>query len=42
VRLAAASYVTKDITKPGDYGGFPAVPLHEWQRQVASRSQTMK
>ena len=25
VRLAAASCVTKDINKPGDYGGFPAV-----------------
>ncbi|XP_048447018.1 uncharacterized protein LOC103933001 isoform X1 [Pyrus x bretschneideri] len=27
--LAATSYVTKDITGPGDYGGFPAVHLHE-------------
>ncbi|KAJ0921096.1 putative UDP-3-O-(3-hydroxymyristoyl)glucosamine N-acyltransferase [Helianthus annuus] len=42
VRLAAASCVTKDITKPGDYGGFPAVPIREWRRQVASRSQTLK
>ncbi|GKB36516.1 probable UDP-3-O-acylglucosamine N-acyltransferase 2, mitochondrial [Tanacetum coccineum] len=42
VRLAAASCVTKDITKPGDYGGFPAVPIREWRRQVASRSQTVK
>ncbi|KAD7476892.1 hypothetical protein E3N88_00028 [Mikania micrantha] len=25
VRLAAASCVTKDIFKPGDYGGFPAM-----------------
>lgn len=25
VRLAATSCVTKDITEPGDYGGFPAV-----------------
>nr|GEW46768.1 probable UDP-3-O-acylglucosamine N-acyltransferase 2, mitochondrial [Tanacetum cinerariifolium] len=33
VRLAAASCVTKDITKPGDYGGFPAVPIREWRRQ---------
>ncbi|KAB2601045.1 UDP-3-O-acylglucosamine N-acyltransferase 2 [Pyrus ussuriensis x Pyrus communis] len=30
LRLAATSYVTKDITGPGDYGGFPAVHLHEW------------
>ncbi|PON85328.1 UDP-3-O-[3-hydroxymyristoyl] glucosamine N-acyltransferase LpxD [Trema orientale] len=34
VRLAGASSVTKDITEPGDYGGFPAVPIHEWRRQV--------
>ncbi|PWA22614.1 trimeric LpxA-like enzymes superfamily protein [Artemisia annua] len=42
VRLAAASCVTKDINKPGDYGGFPAVPIREWRRQVASRCQTVK
>ncbi|KAL4188302.1 hypothetical protein AMTRI_Chr08g159360 [Amborella trichopoda] len=36
VRFAANSCVTKDITEPGDYGGFPAVPIHEWRRQVAS------
>ncbi|XP_076942037.1 putative UDP-3-O-acylglucosamine N-acyltransferase 2, mitochondrial [Bidens hawaiensis] len=42
VRLAAASCVTKDITKPGDYGGFPAAPIREWRRQVASRCQTSK
>uniref|UniRef100_A0A2P2KIM0 Uncharacterized protein n=1 Tax=Rhizophora mucronata TaxID=61149 RepID=A0A2P2KIM0_RHIMU len=35
VRLAANSCVTKDISKHGDYGGFPAAPIHEWQRQVA-------
>ncbi|XVF25973.1 hypothetical protein REPUB_Repub13aG0260200 [Reevesia pubescens] len=28
VRLAANSCVTKDIREPGDYGGFPAVPIH--------------
>lgn len=27
VRLAASSCVTKGITKPGDYGGFPAVRI---------------
>ncbi|KVH97394.1 Bacterial transferase hexapeptide repeat-containing protein [Cynara cardunculus var. scolymus] len=42
VRLAAASCVTKDINKPGDYGGFPAVPIHEWRRQVANRCRTSK
>ncbi|WCJ20311.1 UDP-3-O-acylglucosamine N-acyltransferase [Euphorbia peplus] len=36
VRLAANSCVTKDIREPGDYGGFPAVPVHEWRRQVAT------
>lgn len=35
VRLAANSCVTKDIVEPGDYGGFPAVPIHEWRRQSA-------
>lgn len=40
VRLAANSCVTKDINEPGDYGGFPAVPIHKWRRQVASRSRT--
>lgn len=42
VRLAANSCVTKDIREPGDYGGFPAVPIHEWRRQVASRSRISK
>ncbi|XP_022777392.1 probable UDP-3-O-acylglucosamine N-acyltransferase 2, mitochondrial isoform X2 [Durio zibethinus] len=35
VRLAANSCVTKDIREPGDYGGFPAVPIHVWRRQIA-------
>ncbi|KAH7545809.1 hypothetical protein FEM48_Zijuj01G0133200 [Ziziphus jujuba var. spinosa] len=34
-RLAANSCVTKDIKEPGNYGGFPAVPIHEWRRQIA-------
>ncbi|XAR53754.1 UDP-3-O-(3-hydroxymyristoyl)glucosamine N-acyltransferase [Bertholletia excelsa] len=42
VRLAANSCVTKSINEPGDYGGFPAVPIHEWRRQVASRNRIMK
>lgn len=29
VRLAANSSVTKDITEPGDYGGFPAVRIKD-------------
>ncbi|PKA53530.1 putative UDP-3-O-acylglucosamine N-acyltransferase 2, mitochondrial [Apostasia shenzhenica] len=36
VRLAAKSCVTKDIVEPGDYGGFPAVSIHQWRRQSAS------
>lgn len=36
VRLAANSSVTKDIQEPGDYGGFPAVPINEWRRQTAN------
>ncbi|KAF7840674.1 putative UDP-3-O-acylglucosamine N-acyltransferase 2, mitochondrial [Senna tora] len=40
VRLAATSCVTKDIKEPGDYGGFPAVSIHKWRRQVASSIRT--
>ncbi|KAH1156858.1 hypothetical protein GYH30_029599, partial [Glycine max] len=36
-----ASCVTKDIKEPGDYGGFPAVLIHQWRIQVASRCQTL-
>ncbi|CAN6471931.1 unnamed protein product [Victoria cruziana] len=35
VRLAANSCVTKNINEPGDYGGFPAVPMKEWRKQIA-------
>ncbi|KAJ4976718.1 hypothetical protein NE237_001824 [Protea cynaroides] len=42
VRLAANSCVTKDISVPGDYGGFPAVPIHEWRRQVATHRLIVK
>ncbi|KAF8409500.1 hypothetical protein HHK36_005576 [Tetracentron sinense] len=42
VRLAANSCVTKDISEPGDFGGFPAVPVHEWHRQVATCRWIMK
>ncbi|RZC46266.1 hypothetical protein C5167_039214 [Papaver somniferum] len=42
VRLAANSCVTKDIREPGDYGGFPAVPVREWRRQVASQRLNLK
>jgi UDP-3-O-[3-hydroxymyristoyl] glucosamine N-acyltransferase len=32
VMIAAKSGVTKSITKPGKYGGFTAVPLHQFNR----------
>ncbi|CAN4092104.1 unnamed protein product [Withania somnifera] len=39
VRLAANSCVTKDISEPGDYGGFPAIPIRDWRRQIAKHRQ---
>eukprot|EP00899_Mesostigma_viride_P007277 jgi/Mesvir1/16550/Mv10091-RA.1 len=36
VRVAATSGVTKDITEPGDYGGFPAMPAREWKMELLS------
>ncbi|XP_021766955.1 probable UDP-3-O-acylglucosamine N-acyltransferase 2, mitochondrial isoform X2 [Chenopodium quinoa] len=42
VRLAAISCVTKDIKEPGDYGGFPAVPVQQWRRQLASQRWNCK
>lgn len=42
VRLAANSCVTKDIREPGDYGGFPAVPIHVWRRQIAIQCRSSK
>lgn len=42
VRLAANSCVTKDISEPGDYGGFPAIPIRDWRRQIAKHRQTLK
>ena len=35
VRLAANAGVTKHITVPGDYAGFPAQPAGQWRRQIA-------
>ncbi|KAK2977261.1 hypothetical protein RJ640_005523, partial [Escallonia rubra] len=42
VRLAGNSCVTKDIKEPGDYGGFPAVSVREWRRQVARQQRALK
>ena len=36
VRLAANAGVTKHITEPGDYAGFPAVPAARWRREVVA------
>lgn len=36
VRLAANSGVTKHLTEPGDYAGFPAQPAVRWRREVAT------
>ncbi|MEQ8248598.1 MAG: UDP-3-O-(3-hydroxymyristoyl)glucosamine N-acyltransferase [Alphaproteobacteria bacterium] len=35
VVLAGKSGVTHDLKEPGTYGGFPAVPVREWRKQVA-------
>jgi UDP-3-O-[3-hydroxymyristoyl] glucosamine N-acyltransferase len=35
VRIAAKAGVTADITRPGDYAGFPAVPAAVWRRREA-------
>ncbi len=35
VILAGKTGVTKDIKKPGTYGGFPALPVDEWYKQQA-------
>ncbi|XP_068639198.1 probable UDP-3-O-acylglucosamine N-acyltransferase 2, mitochondrial isoform X3 [Aristolochia californica] len=42
VRLAGNSCVTKDITDSGDYGGFPAVPIKQWLKQLAILRRTSK
>jgi UDP-3-O-[3-hydroxymyristoyl] glucosamine N-acyltransferase len=35
VRIAAKAGVTADITRAGDYAGFPAMPAALWRRQIA-------
>ncbi|KAH6558689.1 hypothetical protein KP509_1Z049700 [Ceratopteris richardii] len=39
VKVAAKSGVTRDITRPGDYAGFPAVPVAEWRKKVVHLSK---
>jgi UDP-3-O-[3-hydroxymyristoyl] glucosamine N-acyltransferase len=36
VRVAGNGTPTSNITKPGDYGGFPAQPIGVWRREIAS------
>ncbi|EFJ09514.1 hypothetical protein SELMODRAFT_447658 [Selaginella moellendorffii] len=36
VRIAAKSGVTSNITEPGDYAGFPAVPVKQWRESVVA------
>jgi UDP-3-O-[3-hydroxymyristoyl] glucosamine N-acyltransferase len=36
VTLAGKTGVTRDLTNPGTYGGFPAVPVREWRIKVAT------
>lgn len=36
VTVGAMAGVTKSITEPGEYMGFPAIPAGEWRRQIAS------
>ncbi|MEZ4743271.1 MAG: UDP-3-O-(3-hydroxymyristoyl)glucosamine N-acyltransferase [Bdellovibrionota bacterium] len=36
IRIGAKAGVTKNLTEPGDYMGFPAEAAGKWRRQVAS------
>lgn len=42
VRLAGKSGVTKSLTQPGDYGGFPAVPVRDWRRREVTLAKLSK
>ena len=42
VTLAGKAGVTRDLTKPGSYGGFPAVPVHDWRVKVATVNRLAK
>lgn len=41
-KVAARSGVTKDLPGGQDYGGFPAVPVREWRRQIAALARLSK
>ena len=36
VTIGALAGVTKSIKEPGEYIGFPAVPVSEWRREIAA------
>ena len=42
MRLAAKSGVTHDLTVPGDYAGFPAVPAHQWRKEIVELRRRAK
>jgi len=42
VRIAAKSGVTHNITEPGDYAGYPNMPLRTWKQQVIEVRRTAK
>lgn len=39
VIVGAKGGVTKDLSKPGVYMGFPAVPAQEWRKKIASEKR---
>ncbi|MDB2447031.1 UDP-3-O-(3-hydroxymyristoyl)glucosamine N-acyltransferase [bacterium] len=42
VRVGAKSVVTKSLTEPGDYCGFPAIPMSDWRKQIVHIRQIPK
>jgi UDP-3-O-[3-hydroxymyristoyl] glucosamine N-acyltransferase len=41
-RVAAKAGVTRDLPGGRDYGGFPAKPVREWRREMATLSRSVK
>ncbi|MCB0332349.1 MAG: UDP-3-O-(3-hydroxymyristoyl)glucosamine N-acyltransferase [Bdellovibrionales bacterium] len=41
-RFAGRSAITSNITEKGDYAGFPAIPVSQWRRQLASINRLPK
>ncbi len=42
VRVGGGSGVTTNISEPGDYMGYPAIPAHEWRRLQVSFRKTSR